>query len=128
MGESIQLDKGHGYISVVKQFDDQNKQISRFFNTIFVAESCQPLEKLTDLETIQTMSVDLDGLTFDLLYQPANSDTLFVFLANATDRNTLPVPQFARFTYGPRYLVNGHCLCISDPTLNLDKELSLEFW
>ncbi|MEW5680650.1 DUF6270 domain-containing protein [Comamonas kerstersii] len=69
-----------------------------------------------------------DNWVFPALFYPGEKRRLFVLTSGATDRSKINLPYFNRWTWANKGIFPGYSLCVSDPTLALDKSIDLGWY
>ncbi|MBD2845923.1 prolyl oligopeptidase family serine peptidase [Paenibacillus sp. IB182496] len=71
-------------------------------------------------------SFEIDRIKYDFLFSPGEEKRLFVFFNGDFDRNKYTPPVFQRWSWASHF--PGHCIYISDPSLNLCKNVGLAWY
>lgn len=72
----------------------------------------------------KTIFLEKDGIVFPVMVKlNPKADRVFVMLNGAVNRETMEMPVFARWNWGR--VLDGHVIAVCDPTLYLDKALTL---
>lgn len=73
------------------------------------------------------LSAEYPGVTIESFFiRNESSPYLYVLFSGARDPKRHPLPKFDRWSWGEKF--NASILCISDPTLELDKDLHIGWY
>lgn len=128
---SYNTEKIPGYYKVVAFIKKNDNSIvvykskPIFANPVTITENFFP-----KIKNIFTCNIKTSNYIYPALYFPPPTPTegmnfLFVMLPSAVDRNSMELPCFHRWTWALDGLFPGSVLCIADPTLEANKNLSL---